>query len=193
MSRLELGDAARVRGELRLEVRDVLVGIPRRPGAGRAARRAAPARGCRRRPAAGSCRTARLPRRSCGDAGGIEPGVMPPMSAWWAREATKNEGRVPPRRREDRAHDRDVRQVRAARVGRIQHPGAAAAAVRRPFASITARTLAPIEPRCTGMCGAFAMRAPRRRRGRRRNRGARGCSRKPQSPAARRPSAPRPA
>ena len=28
---------------------------------------------------------------------------------------------------EDRAHDRDVGQVRAARVGRVQHPGAAAA------------------------------------------------------------------
>ena len=51
---------------------------------------------------------------------------MPPMSAWCAREATKNDG-LPLAAGEHRAHDGDVRQVRAAGVGRVQHPGAAAA------------------------------------------------------------------
>jgi hypothetical protein len=27
--------------------------------------------------------------------GGIEPGVIPPMSAWWPREPTKNSSRSP--------------------------------------------------------------------------------------------------
>ena len=28
----------------------------------------------------------------CVECAGIEPGVMPPMSAWWPRAATKNVG-----------------------------------------------------------------------------------------------------
>ena len=54
---------------------------------------------------------------------GIEPGVMPPMSAWWPRAATKNAG--PPVAEEHRHDHRDVGQVRAAGVRRVQREGVA--------------------------------------------------------------------
>ena len=51
--------------------------------------------------------------------GGIDPGVMPPTSAWCARDAVKNSS-VRAIGAEHRRHDRHVRQVSAAGVRRIQ-------------------------------------------------------------------------
>ena len=85
--------------------------------------------------------------------GGMEPGVMPPMSAWWAREATKKSGLAAAAKH--RRDHRDVGQVDAAvgraRSARRRRPGLHPSPSR--FAAMIVRTLSPIEPRCTGMCG----------------------------------------
>ena len=54
--------------------------------------------------------------------GGIDPGAIPPMSAWWPRAATKAEGwslvAI-----EDRDDHRDIGQMRAAAIGIVQDIG----------------------------------------------------------------------
>ena len=84
--------AADAGGELGAQVGDVAVGIARRMR--------------RRRPAGAHLRLAEmafvdqqlivdqhaLVRRSTWLSGGIEPGAIPPMSAWWPRAATKADG-----------------------------------------------------------------------------------------------------
>jgi len=118
--------------------------------------------------------------------GGMDPGVMPPTSAWWPRDATKNLRRgtrsaagglvADARRRggrgaldaalvEHRRDDGDVGQVRPARQLRVvgrQHVARAQAlgralALRAPEVRLHARPLSvPAQPGCT-------QRAPRSR------------------------------
>ncbi len=61
--------------------------------------------------------------------------------------------------REHRRHDRDVGQVRAAIIGRVQCEDVAGAHL-APFWRMIASTERSMEPRCTGMCGALATRSP---------------------------------
>ena len=61
--------------------------------------------------------------------GDIEPGAMPPTSAWWPREATQNRMFLPGVVEHRRAHG-DVGQVRAAVVGRVQREDVAGLDVR---------------------------------------------------------------
>ena len=90
--------------------------------------------------------------------GGMEPGVSPPMSAWWPREPTQKRT-VPPA-----SSNTGVTTVTSGRwvpprYGSLRtntSPGA----MRPALSAITALTLAPIEPRWTGMCGALAISAP---------------------------------
>ncbi len=66
---------------------------------------------------------------------------------------------------EHRRDDGDVGQMRAAVVGRVQHIDIARHDGGLPVASrlawMTVSTDSPIEPRCTGMCGALAISWPR--------------------------------
>ena len=84
---------------------------------------------------------------------------MPPISAWWPRDATQN--RISPLRLlvEHRRADRDVGQVRAAIVGRVDREHVARADLALVLADdgLDRRS---IEPRCTGMCGALATSEP---------------------------------
>ena len=91
--------------------------------------------------------------------GVIEPGAVPPTSAWWPREATRRGCSA--QSVEHRRDHRDVRQVGAAVVGGVQGEdvaGCMSPALRRMIVS----TERSIEPRCTGMCGALATSAPLR-------------------------------
>ena len=85
---------------------------------------------------------------------------MPPMSAWWPRAATKNVGRLARLSEEHRHDHRHVRQMRAAVVRRVQHEHVARPHRARRGGRMISCTDSPIEPRCTGMCGAFAIRLP---------------------------------
>ncbi len=49
--------------------------------------------------------------------GGIEPGVIPPISAWWPRAAVKNRASSPRKHRHDHG---DVGQMRAAGIRRVE-------------------------------------------------------------------------
>ena len=149
--------ARAVRGDLRLEVGHVVVGVARR--AARAAQRRAQRapRRSGRRARAGTARSTTPSSSSVRENAGIEPGVMPPMSAWWPRLATKK--RSAPARR--------TRASTTVTSGRCEPPcgGIVGRRTRRPRAgrgsrARTARTVSPIAPRCTGMCGAFATRPP---------------------------------
>ena len=132
------------------------------------------ARAARRRAPAGSCRTARPPRRSVVENGGIEPGVLPPMSAWWPRRrrrtwpagrSVRPSGRRPlaglrpqPGVQIHRRDHRHVGQVRAAVVRVVEHVDVARRIA--GLRSITVLIDSLIEPRCTGMCGALAISSP---------------------------------
>ena len=61
--------------------------------------------------------------------GVIEPGAVPPTSAWWPREATQNRI-ASPVVVEDRRADRDVGEMRAAVIGRVQREDVARAGCR---------------------------------------------------------------
>ncbi len=90
------------------------------------------------------------------EAGGVEPGVMPPISAWWPREPTKNRISLPA------SSKTGVMTVTSGRwvpplyglFSATTSPGRKVS--RRLFSTV--RTLSPIAPRCTGMCGALATR-----------------------------------
>ena len=78
--------------------------------------------------------------------GGIDPGAIPPMSAWWP--ARRDEGRrlgvfvaI-----EDRNDHRDVGQVRAAAIGIVEHIGVAA-----PDAAPVARSAARLDDRADAL------------------------------------------
>ena len=92
------------------------------------------------------------------ECGGIEPGVMPPISAWCPRLATKKMGVVCP------AVKTGVMTVMS---GRCDPPAAGwlltstSPGWMSPFLfSIWYRTVSCIAPKCTGMCGAFAINPP---------------------------------
>ena len=85
---------------------------------------------------------------------GIEPGVRPPMSAWWAREATKNSS--PP------SANTGAMQVTS---GRCVPPLKGSLSMKTspsdiPGSPIIAFTAKLMEPRCTGMCAACAIISP---------------------------------
>ena len=119
--RPELGGAARVGGELCLEVGDVLVGVPRRP-----------------RPAGEAFAQRRFADRAVvhqqevvehdaflfdGVRGGRHRARRDAADVGVVRARGDEERRFPALAEEDGAHDRDVRQVRPAGVWRVQHPG----------------------------------------------------------------------
>ena len=92
--------------------------------------------------------------------GGMEPGVIPPISAWWPRAATQNDGALP-------STKTGVTTVTSGRwvppaKGLLSTNVSPAWIPRAEPAhlSITVRTLSPMEPRWTGMCGALAIRWP---------------------------------
>ena len=142
-----------------------------RPGSRRAARRGhrdvRPVCGTRRRTARRARRSRakgrrRIPSSSMVVAsGGIEPGAMPPTSAWCARFATHPTSRRPSAAKHGDTQ-RHVVEVRAAgeRVvddHLVTGPGAAA---RRDERRLPPRAEAGIEPRCTGMCSACTSSSP---------------------------------
>ena len=92
------------------------------------------------------------------DCGGVEPGVMPPMSAWWPRLPTKNKISRPA------SSNTGVMTVTSGRCvpplnglfSATTSPGFSEA----PRSRSTVRTLSPMAPRCTGTCGALATSPP---------------------------------
>ena len=95
------------------------------------------------------------PSWSSSRATGIEPGAIPPMSAWWARVATKPIGC-------DWPANTGATVVMS---GRCVPPRNGSFSVstspgENGARSITARTAAGIAPRCTGMCAACATICP---------------------------------
>ena len=68
--------------------------------------------------------------------GGIEPGAIPPTSAWWARFATQPTSRSSTKHGRD---ERDVVEVRAAGERVVEHDLVAGPRCRRRHASIAAR------------------------------------------------------
>ncbi len=89
---------------------------------------------------------------------GIEPGVMPPISAWWPREATRNSSSAPSVSKTGVTTVTSGRWVPPWYGSLIAYtsPGRISPARRRS----TSLMDSPIEPRCTGMCGALAIRLP---------------------------------
>ncbi|CAM5300018.1 hypothetical protein SRIMM317S_00909 [Streptomyces rimosus subsp. rimosus] len=91
---------------------------------------------------------------------GMEPGVMPPISAWWPREATRNSSSRPA------SSKTGVTTVTSGRcvppwygsLTAYTSPGRRSPVPRRRLS--TSLMDSPIDPRCTGMCGALAMRLP---------------------------------
>ena len=86
--RAQLLHALLVGGDLRLQVGEVLLRVARRVA--RRSRSSASISASRRRPPSTSLTLSiSTPSSSMRvENGGIEPGVMPPMSAWWPREPT---------------------------------------------------------------------------------------------------------
>jgi len=88
----------------------------------------------------------------------IEPGAIPPMSAWWPRDATQNRIVFPA------SSNTGVQTVMSGRwvpplygaLSAKTSPARMAPALRRMIVS----TERSIEPRCTGMCGALATSLP---------------------------------
>jgi hypothetical protein len=89
---------------------------------------------------------------------GIEPTTLPPISAWWPRAATQKDGAGPSTKT----------GVTTETSGRCVPPAKGLLSTKLSPAwipraepahlPITVRTLSPIEPRWTGMCGALAIR-----------------------------------
>ena len=89
---------------------------------------------------------------------GMDPGVIPPISAWWPRAATTKSSSLPAR------SNTGVTTVMSGRwvppwygsLSTYTCPGLIRPALRRS----TIRMLSPIDPKWTGMCGALAIRLP---------------------------------
>ena len=87
---------------------------------------------------------------------GIDPGAAPPTSAWWARLAAQPTSRPPAK--QGATSVMSLRWVPPAKgsFSTTCSPGR----MPSPKASIAARTLAGIDPRCTGMCSACTSISP---------------------------------
>lgn len=98
---------------------------------------------------------------------GLEPNVSPPMSAWRPRAAVKN--------RRPTAPKTGMTKVMS---GRWIPPGAEGVQAKASpgrmsgLAASAAFALAPMRPRCAGLCGALAIRSPAASKTARRNPGA---------------------
>ena len=90
-------------------------------------------------------------------ASGIEPGDMPPMSAWCARLATYAKGRRAPRAKTGATTVTSGRCVPPAKGSFSTTTSSGSIGTR----AIAARTESGVAPRCTGMCAACATRPPR--------------------------------
>jgi hypothetical protein len=81
----------------------------------------------------------------------MEPGVMPPTSAWWPREADIEQDRLVVLVEHGRA-DRDVGQMRAAVIGRVQHsrrcPASSCRCARGSRCGPSSRPSSPDAPAC---------------------------------------------
>ena len=90
--------------------------------------------------------------------GGVEPGVVPPMSAWWPRLPTKKRISLPASSNTGATTVTSGRWVPPLNgsLRTIMSPGLSVA----PRRAMTVRTLSPIAPRCTGTCGALTIRRP---------------------------------
>ena len=164
----DLVDALLVGGDLRAQVGEVgvrVAGRVRRLGEQPAA---SPFRGTGRPRRAASCRTARPPRAIVvavrGHGAGGEPADLGVVAAGGDEEEDALARGV-----EDRGDHGDVGQVGAAVVRVVDRVHVARASSCRPRRRMTSLTLVPIEPRCTGMCGALATGCRPGRTGRRRS------------------------
>ena len=144
-------DAEPIRAALRVEVASPL---DRRTGR---RRRSAP-------PCRGRAATAAIRRPSSSisvASGGIEPGAIPPTSAWCARFATQPTSSGPTKHGATTVMSLRCVPPANGSFTTNSSPGMTAPLASLPAtASITAATDAGIEPRCTGMCSACASSSP---------------------------------
>ena len=92
---------------------------------------------------------------------GMEPGLIPPTSAWCPRLATKKLGFRPPQNTGVIAvmSGRCVPPWKGSLLSSVS-PGCKEGTAPAATCSSRSRTLSPMEPRCTGICGALATKPP---------------------------------